>query len=60
MQHEQRVAAEQARGVDAEREILAHALLGISLDGVERADVIPSALHWRVVPLLAARRKSND
>ena len=37
--------AEEARGVDAERERLAHALLGISLDGVERADVIPSALH---------------
>ena len=45
MQHEQRVAAEEPRGVDAEREILAHALLGIGLDGVERADVIPSALH---------------
>ena len=45
MQHEQRVAAEEPRGVDAESEIFAYALLGISLDGVERADVIPSALH---------------
>ena len=45
MQHEQRIAAEQARGVDAEREILGDALLGVGLDRVARAEFVPFALH---------------
>ena len=45
MQHEQRIAAEQARGVDAEREILGDALLGVGLDRVARAQFVPFALH---------------
>ncbi len=45
MQHEQRIAAEQARGVDAEREVLADAVLGVGLDRLPRGFIVPLALH---------------
>ena len=45
MQHEQRVAAKQPRGVDAKRKVLANALGPISLDGVERPQFVPFTLH---------------
>ncbi len=45
MQHEQRIAAEQPRGVDAEREILADALGAIGGDHLVGGAVIPLAFH---------------
>ena len=45
MQHEQRIAAQEARGIDAERDVLADALGAIGLDRFRRFIVIPLAFH---------------
>ncbi len=53
MQHEQRIAAEQARGVDPERYVLSHAFLGVGLDRLPRGFIVPLALHGAPCSTLA-------
>ena len=55
--HEKRIAAEQARGVHAECEILGDALLGIGLERVAGAEFVPFALHGGVVAKNRGHRK---
>ena len=45
MQHEQRIAAKQPRGVDSKSDVLADALLGVGLDHFARGTIVPLALH---------------
>ena len=45
MQHEKGIAPEQARGVDAERDVGTDALGGVALHHLPRGDVVPLALH---------------
>ena len=45
MQHEQRIAPQQPRGVDPKRDVFAYALLGVGLDRLARGFVVPLALH---------------
>src|SRR5690606_27031850 len=51
VQHQGGLAAEQPRGIDAERQILVHALLGVALDIAAGVGVAPLVLH-RVLPTL--------
>ena len=45
VQHQQRVAPQQARGVDPERDVLADALGGVGLHRLARGAVVPLAFH---------------
>jgi hypothetical protein len=45
MQNEQRIAAEEARGVNAERDVAGDALCGVGLDHLLRRTIIPLAFH---------------
>ncbi len=45
MQDEERIAPQEARGVDPERDVLANTLGGIGLDHLARGAVVPLAFH---------------
>src|SRR5262249_37550033 len=50
MEHEPRIAAEEARGIDAEREVAADPLPGIAMDHRLGRIVRPQALHASRLP----------
>ena len=61
MQHQPRLAAEQARRVDAQRQIAADALLGIVLDQLFGFGVVPEILHCRLSVLsLVVKQERRD